>query len=307
MRGNHAVFVGGNAEYLYRAVGLGDSSLLGLIGGAIQDESQAGEGSADQLAYQIGMLADSARKDQAIHTSQNRQKTTDHLAHTVGQSIDGEGGVWLVVPGRQQHLHVATDAGQTEQTGEMVQDPFKLIGGIALFLEQKKKHPGVEITATGAHDYAARGAEPHAGIHADAVPHCRQTGAIPQVRDDAPAGLGNLGADVFIRESMKTIFSYPFLPQIAGQGVARRQFWNTVVKGGIEAGELWGLRPMLVGGLHDGNLGRKMQRGKTQGCPEGLQYQCIDAAVLAQVWAAGNDAVPNRRELLHTQLLETVE
>ena len=77
----------------------------------------------------------------------------------------------------------------------MVDHFVKLIGSHLLGSRKIGRQAGVQIAGAGAHHQSRRRRETHAGVHAFAVPHGGQAGAVSEMRQDHTALRGRRVAE----------------------------------------------------------------------------------------------------------------
>ena len=180
----------------------------------------------------------------------------------------------------------------------MVNHPVKLRLGHLLAASQERNQSRIQITGAGAHHQTRRRCEAHAGIHALAIAHGGQAGAVAQMSEDDASARRFRAGDRFkflhqkrIRQPVKAV-SLNALGLVAARN--RKQLRHArqgAVKRRVETGDLRHLGKLRSADLHQLDAGREMVRGKRTDAPQFLKHRLIHAERIAITRAAMHNAM----------------
>ncbi len=140
------------------------------------------------------------------------------LAGTVGKEGDGLFGMGVGLLGVQELFHVARTPGNPQQTRLVIEEMLEPLGVVALFREEIKQDPRIQITAAGPHHQSPRGGQPHGGILTATMGKGGHAGTITQMGNNGGGltPIGELALDEFVGKTMKSILAHTFVPKMAG-------------------------------------------------------------------------------------------
>ncbi len=203
-----------------------------------------------QISARIGgvVLADAAGEDDHVDSVKRGDHRGDLLADRIAEHIDGQAGVGIDRRPFVEASHVAANARNSQQAGAVVDQLFQL-GGIEFVLtHQVDQNAGIQIAGTRAHDHAASGGQPHAGVDRFAILDRGDAGAVAEMGNDQALGqiVGKLMQDGFAGQAVKAIALDALGPQFLGQRQNPRDIGQVGVKCRIEAGYVRNVGELLL-------------------------------------------------------------
>ena len=83
------------------------------------------ETDADSSPHLGGVLADAAGEHECVYSTESRSERPDRLPRLVAEDLNGQGGALVAALEREQLLHVARDAGESEQACLVIHEPLQ--------------------------------------------------------------------------------------------------------------------------------------------------------------------------------------
>jgi len=233
------------------------------VGGGIEVNAEKCEGFARRSAHASVVFADATGEDEGVDAAHGGGHARDGLADAVGVHVERGGGARVaLVGGRPDVAKVVRTSGKSEDAGLAVEKRIELFEGDAR-TEEVEQDAGVDVAAARSHDEAFHGRESHGGVDADSVIDGGGTGAVAQVKgDDAHGRAGasellrdTVGHDVVARSMEAITADAVLLVQLVREGVQVRAFREGGMEGGVEHGDVRGVRQRGARGVDAGEVG----------------------------------------------------
>ena len=219
------------------------------------------------------------------------------------EGFDRQAGAGMaLMPGLLQHPQVGGKAGDPQQAGGGVGHPLQVTEGLPGFRGNPRHGAEVDIAAAGAHHQPLQRRHPHRGVHAAAVTHRADRGAIAQVGDHQAALLlrqpeqrqGALG-HIAVRGAVETVAAYPEILVILPRQTIEKSFRGQgLVKAGIKDRHLHHLREQPLRRGDAAETGVVMQRGQGRYLANVIDNLLANNDRLGEEVAAVGDAVANQ-------------
>ena len=241
--GDDGVLVSGNHPGRNSAVGVRQSGARLSRYRPVALEAQPGATVKNRVAHVGSVLTDAAGKDQRINTAQNRGQAADLSHHAAHEQCNGVSRLWGLA-GRQLAHVTRNTTGDAQQPAFVIQQMLQRLRTHAVLAHQVQQHAGVQAPRARAHQHTVQGTEAHGCAATDPVVHTAQTCAIAQMSNDCPPLCRTLivvrehAGDVFVRQAVKAIAPKALRGERRRQAETGFEHVQSVVKRGIETGEL---------------------------------------------------------------------
>src|SRR4029450_2344536 len=220
------------------------------------------------------MLAYTRSEYQSIDAAERRRHCADSLPNSMDVHFNGESSVRIPRKLRQNLAHIGRDAGDTEQTGFIIQSVIERVGVQPLVPQQINKHAWVNGATAGTHHQTLQGRETHRGIDADAVTDRRHRRAIPQMGNNEPQvpptdHLCRPAGAVRMAQSVETVTAHaPFARPLLRQRIGSGRLGRGGVKGRIKRRYLWDVWQDLLHRCNAVQAGRVVERRQFSQVPD---------------------------------------
>ena len=253
------------------------------------------------------MLADAACKDDGVHAAHGGNVAADGHFDLVVQHIAGQLCAHVAMLGGFLDVAlVAGNAGNTQQTGLLVQDLVQLVAGDFQVVFQVVDHAGVQVAAAGAHHQAGQRGHAHGGVDDLALVDSGNGGTVAQVAGDefqALNGLlqklGGAVADILVAGAVEAVAAHAvLLVVLVGDGVHVGLRGHGGVEGRIKHSDVGLiLAKDLIGSLDTQDGGGVMQGSQGAQVMDSLDDLGGDQAALLKLLAAVNNTVADGVDL----------
>ena len=219
------------------------------------------------------------------------------------EGFDRQAGAGMaLMPGLLQHPQVGGKAGDPQQAGGGVGHPLQVTEGLPGFRGNPRHGAEVDIAAAGAHHQPLQRRHPHRGVHAAAVAHCADRGAIAQVGDHQttlllrqPEQRQGAPGDIAVRGAVEAIAAHPEVLVILPRQTIEKGFRGQgLVKAGIKDRHLHHLREQPLRRGDAAEAGVVMQGGQGRHLANIVDNLLADNDRLGEEVAAVGDAVANQ-------------
>ena len=260
------------------------------------------------FAELIIVFADARGEHDRIHAVHGGGVSADILANAVDQHIPGQLRPLVARLGGVIHIaHIVGNAADAQQTALFIADIQHFADGEMLVIADIFHHSGVHAARAGAHNHALQRRDAHGGIHALAVIHRAQRGAVAQMASDNAQLLGLLAqefggalAHKAVGGAVEAVAAHMQLFIIfVGHAVHIGLGGHGLVEGGVEHGHHGGAGHYLLAGLDAHQVGGVVQGAQGNIFLDSVQNGLIDDNGFGEFAAAVEHAMAHRADLAH--------